>query len=176
MATALQRPLGHPLGRRPLSAARQLCSALGESRVSSFSIAAKRHTADPVLTLQRVSARITAADSASRWMTMATTSAYTTQAAATATTEPVATASTPQPIVYNIFEPLTCTWQYIVADPATSEAVIIDPVLNYDPVTQKMSTKSADALIAQVDEKGYEIRYILETHAHADHVTAASYL
>jgi glyoxylase-like metal-dependent hydrolase (beta-lactamase superfamily II) len=64
----------------------------------------------------------------------------------------------------------------VVADPATSIAVIIDPVLDYDPATRTITTESADALLSLVKEKGYVVDRILETHAHADHLTAASYL
>lgn len=54
--------------------------------------------------------------------------------------------------------------------------MIIDPVLNYDPCTQTITTTSADELLALVKEKGYAIETILETHAHADHLTSSSYL
>ncbi|CAI4212449.1 unnamed protein product [Parascedosporium putredinis] len=81
-----------------------------------------------------------------------------------------------EPVIHDIFETKTSTWQYIVADPATLTAVIIDPVLDYDPTTQVIATHMADALLALARERGYKIDRILETHAHADHVTAASYL
>ncbi|KAM6513619.1 hypothetical protein FALCPG4_016003 [Fusarium falciforme] len=81
-----------------------------------------------------------------------------------------------EPTVHDVFEKVTGTWQYIVADPSTSTAVIIDPVLDYDPATQAITTKAADGLLALVKEKGYKVERILETHAHADHLTAASYL
>lgn len=81
-----------------------------------------------------------------------------------------------EPTIHNIFEPVTGTWQYIVADPSTRTAVIIDPVLNYEPATQAISTTSADSLLALATEQGYKINKILETHAHADHLTAASYI
>ncbi|EGX92777.1 metallo-beta-lactamase domain protein [Cordyceps militaris CM01] len=80
------------------------------------------------------------------------------------------------PIVHHIFEKVTGTWQYIVADPATAAAAIIDPVLDYDPSTGELATKSADCLVAIVRENGYKVEHILETHIHADHVTAAAYL
>jgi glyoxylase-like metal-dependent hydrolase (beta-lactamase superfamily II) len=54
--------------------------------------------------------------------------------------------------------------------------VIIDPVLDYDPLTQAISTASADSLLSLVAANGYKVERILETHAHADHLTAASYL
>ncbi|EAW11101.1 MBL fold metallo-hydrolase [Aspergillus clavatus NRRL 1] len=81
-----------------------------------------------------------------------------------------------QPTIHDVFESKTGTWQYVVADPTTSTAVIIDPVLDYDPATQTITTASADALLALVKEKGYKVDGIFETHAHADHITAASYL
>ncbi|GFF43298.1 probable metallo-hydrolase BURPS1710b_2304 [Aspergillus lentulus] len=81
-----------------------------------------------------------------------------------------------EPTIHNVFESKTGTWQYVVADPTTSTAVIIDPVLDYDPATQVITTESADALLSLIKEKGYKVDKILETHAHADHLTAASYL
>jgi len=85
--------------------------------------------------------------------------------------------STPtEPIIHSIFENTTGTWQYLIADPSTLSAAIIDTVLDYDPVTQVISTRTADSLLATALEKGYKIDRILETHAHADHLTAAFYL
>lgn len=81
-----------------------------------------------------------------------------------------------QPIIHDIFETATSTWQYIVADPSTRTAVIIDPVLDYDSATQTITTASADKLLSLIQKEGYKIDRILETHAHADHLTAASYL
>lgn len=81
-----------------------------------------------------------------------------------------------QPTIHDVFESKTGTWQYVVADPATSSAVIIDPVLDFDPSTQSLTTGSADTLLSLVKEKGYKVDFILETHAHADHLTAGSYL
>jgi glyoxylase-like metal-dependent hydrolase (beta-lactamase superfamily II) len=80
------------------------------------------------------------------------------------------------PTIHGFFEPETSTWQYIVADPASSEAVIIDPVLDYDRACQAISTHSADGIIQLVKRHGYKIAMVLETHIHADHITAASYL
>lgn len=80
------------------------------------------------------------------------------------------------PTIHPIFEKTTGSWQYIVADPSTSIAVVIDPVLDYDSNTQVISTRTADSLVSLISEKGYQVDMILETHAHADHMTAASYL
>ncbi|WQF82604.1 Putative metallo-beta-lactamase, ribonuclease Z/Hydroxyacylglutathione hydrolase [Colletotrichum destructivum] len=82
----------------------------------------------------------------------------------------------PQPIIHDIFESKTGTWQYVVADPVTKVAVIIDPVLDYDRTTQVINTSSADGLLSLIKTNGYTISRVLETHAHADHLTAASYL
>lgn len=81
-----------------------------------------------------------------------------------------------EPTVHDIFEPVTATWQYVVADPATKHAFIIDSVLDYDPNTGSVKTTSADSLLAVVREHGYTVDRILETHAHADHLTASRYL
>jgi len=81
-----------------------------------------------------------------------------------------------EPDVQTYYEPKTGTWQYVVADPDTKEAVIIDSVLDFDPATNQMSTDSADKLLAQVKKHGYTVTHILETHAHADHLTASRYL
>lgn len=81
-----------------------------------------------------------------------------------------------QPTIHDLFESKTGTWQYVVADPVTSSAAIIDPVLDFEPATQALTTGSADALLSLVREHGYKVDLILETHAHADHVTAGSYL
>ncbi|TQV96055.1 hypothetical protein V2A60_003497 [Cordyceps javanica] len=82
----------------------------------------------------------------------------------------------PDPIIHAIFEKVTATWQYIVACPETKQAVVIDPVLDFDPVSLTLSTQSADELLQVIREHGYTVDFLLETHAHADHVTAAAYL
>ncbi|KIW28687.1 uncharacterized protein PV07_08327 [Cladophialophora immunda] len=81
-----------------------------------------------------------------------------------------------EPTVHTLFEPVTGTWQYIVADEATKDAVIIDSVLDYDKETGKVSTRSADQILDLVATQGYTVSKILETHAHADHLTASRYL
>lgn len=81
-----------------------------------------------------------------------------------------------EPVIHSVYEEKTGTWQYVVADPSSKTAVIIDPVLDYDPATQIISSQTADSLLSMIKEKDYKIDRILETHAHADHLTAASYL
>ncbi|KAF7585793.1 Ethylmalonic encephalopathy 1, partial [Aspergillus hancockii] len=82
----------------------------------------------------------------------------------------------PEPIIHPIFEPQTSTWQYIVACPQTHNAVIIDPVLDYNPSQSTITTTAADTLLVLINTKNYRITHLLETHAHADHLTASSYL
>ncbi|KAF4810322.1 Beta-lactamase hydrolase-like protein [Colletotrichum tropicale] len=81
-----------------------------------------------------------------------------------------------QPVIHDLFETKTGTWQYVVADPSTREAVVIDPVLDYDRETQLITTVAADQILSLAKSQNYTIVRILETHAHADHLTAASYL
>ena len=71
---------------------------------------------------------------------------------------------------------VTGTMTYIIADPATKRAAIIDPVLNYDASSGRTSTTLADAVLAAVRQQGLTVEWILETHVHADHLTAAAYL
>ncbi|KAI0081902.1 Metallo-hydrolase/oxidoreductase [Panus rudis PR-1116 ss-1] len=80
------------------------------------------------------------------------------------------------PTVFTFFETTTSTWQYVVTDLKTREAVIIDPVLDYDPASGKVSTQTADGLLSFIQSKGLRVTKILETHAHADHLTASQYL
>lgn len=81
-----------------------------------------------------------------------------------------------EPEVIAVFERVTCTWQYIVFDASTRSAAIIDSVLDYDPKSATISTNSADALLEKIAERNLHVTLILETHAHADHLTAANYL
>ncbi|KGQ08365.1 Beta-lactamase hydrolase-like protein [Beauveria bassiana D1-5] len=81
-----------------------------------------------------------------------------------------------EPTVHTVFEPVTATWQYIVACPETKKAVVIDPVLDFDLANLKITTQSADELLHIIRAHGYTVDYLLETHAHADHLTAAAYL
>ncbi|KAH7333488.1 metallo-beta-lactamase superfamily protein [Rhexocercosporidium sp. MPI-PUGE-AT-0058] len=83
---------------------------------------------------------------------------------------------TMNPDVFPRFEPVTATWQYIVADPATRDAVIIDSVIDFNPVSNQIGTETADSLLSLVSENNLTVTHILETHAHADHLTASTYL
>lgn len=74
------------------------------------------------------------------------------------------------------FDKDTSTVTYVVSDRATKRCAIIDPVLNYDPQAGKVSTESADKVIAYIKKNRLTVEWILETHVHADHLTAASYL
>ena len=80
------------------------------------------------------------------------------------------------PSVQAFFDPATNTVSYIVHDPATKKAAIIDPVLDFTPRNGRIATTSADALLATAKAQGLEIVYLLETHAHADHLSAAHHL
>lgn len=74
------------------------------------------------------------------------------------------------------FEPVTATVSYVVYDEPGGSCAIIDPVLNYDPKAGRTTGAFADKLIAFVEAKKLKVEWILETHVHADHLTAASYL
>lgn len=81
-----------------------------------------------------------------------------------------------KPDIHPCFEKVTGTWQYIVADPESHEAVVIDSVLDFDPAANRFSTGSADKILEIVSEHDLTVTKIMETHAHADHLTAATYL
>ena len=71
------------------------------------------------------------------------------------------------------YDPRTSTVTYVVYDPVSHDAVIIDPVLDYDPVGSKTWTESVDVVIHFVKDRGLTPHYVLETHAHADHLSGA---
>lgn len=81
-----------------------------------------------------------------------------------------------EPIVHSSYEPTTGTWQYIIADSKSKRAVIIDPVLDLDSTSYSIGTKSADSLLSVITEHNYLVERLLETHVHADHLTASHYL
>ena len=81
-----------------------------------------------------------------------------------------------QPRVHAQFDEATHTVSYVVWDPTTCRAAIIDPVLDYDHRTDRVSHRSADDLLGFVADQGLSVDWVLETHAHADHLSAAPYL
>jgi glyoxylase-like metal-dependent hydrolase (beta-lactamase superfamily II) len=81
-----------------------------------------------------------------------------------------------KPIIDAFFDEATHTVTYLVTDPETRRAAIVDPVLDYDHKSGKASTASAERVLAKVAERQASIDWILETHAHADHLTAAPLL
>ena len=81
-----------------------------------------------------------------------------------------------QPRVHAQFDEATHTVSYVVWDPAACRAAIIDPVLDYDHRTGRVSHRSADDLLGFVADQGLSVDWVLETHAHADHLSAAPYL
>ncbi|MCP5396962.1 MAG: MBL fold metallo-hydrolase [Sphingomonadaceae bacterium] len=80
------------------------------------------------------------------------------------------------PVVKTFFDEATFTATHVVHDPKTRQAAIIDSVLDYDPAAGEISHKSADEVIEYVRGEGLEVAWLLETHAHADHLSAAPYL
>lgn len=83
---------------------------------------------------------------------------------------------TSHPDVRAFFDEATNTVSYVVADPATSECAIVDSVLDYDSSSGHTSTESADRIASYVRDSGLKTAWILETHVHADHLSAAPYL
>lgn len=88
----------------------------------------------------------------------------------------VSDAQTGIPVIRAFFDQPTFTVSYVVHDPETRKAAIIDSVLDFDPASGRTSFASADAIIAYVEEMELGVDWLLETHAHADHLSAAPYL
>ncbi|MGV2836794.1 MBL fold metallo-hydrolase, partial [Pseudomonas shirazensis] len=78
--------------------------------------------------------------------------------------------------VEGLFDEATSTISYLVMDRQTHKCALIDSVLDYDPKSGRTSHSSADKLIARVEALGASVQWILETHVHADHLSAADYL
>ena len=78
-----------------------------------------------------------------------------------------------RPEIVCFFDDKTNSASYVVHDPETMQAAIIDPVLDYDPISGRTSTESADKIAAHVTEVGLTVAWIIETHVHADHLTAS---
>lgn len=74
------------------------------------------------------------------------------------------------------FHPASCTWSYVIADTATRRAAVLDPVLDYDAASGRTGTASVDTIVAQVRSQRLTLDWILETHAHADHLSAAQHI
>ncbi len=85
--------------------------------------------------------------------------------------------STPSRLhIESFFDPATSTFSHILWDQASGQCALIDSVLDYDPKSGRTKTTSADRLIDRVSELGLQVQWLLETHVHADHLSAAPYL
>lgn len=80
------------------------------------------------------------------------------------------------PAVTAFFDPDTSTYSYVVRDPASQACVIIDSVLDYDPASGRTKTVGAERIVEFVREQQLKVEFLLETHVHADHLSAAPYL
>jgi glyoxylase-like metal-dependent hydrolase (beta-lactamase superfamily II) len=81
-----------------------------------------------------------------------------------------------KPAIRAFFDEATNTFSYLVADPATKRAAVIDPVLDYDPKSGEVDIRSVEAVLAAAREAGLTIEWSLETHAHADHLSGSPYV
>lgn len=80
------------------------------------------------------------------------------------------------PTVHSFFDQATYTISHIVVDEATKKAAVIDSVMDYEPNSARISFESAGRMIQFVKDNGFEVEWIIETHAHADHLSAAPYI
>lgn len=78
--------------------------------------------------------------------------------------------------IQHFYDKDTATFSYVVSDPASKQCAVIDPVMDYDMASGRASYASADTLIAYVKQQGFTVQWILETHVHADHLSAARYI
>ena len=81
-----------------------------------------------------------------------------------------------KPEIAAFFDEATNTISYVLRDPAGSACAVIDSVLDFDYASGRTDTRSADAIIAYVKDKGWDVQWLLETHVHADHLSAAPYI
>lgn len=81
-----------------------------------------------------------------------------------------------QPIIQAFFDEPTNTVSYLVADPSSKKAAVIDPVLDYDHNAGEVDTRSVEAILRAAEDAGYSIVWTLETHAHADHLSGSPYV
>ena len=80
------------------------------------------------------------------------------------------------PLIAEFFDPVTGTYSYVVSDPATRRAAIIDPVLDFDPSSGRTSAQGVERILEHLAAHRLALDWILETHAHADHLSAAALL
>ncbi|ATX66681.1 MBL fold metallo-hydrolase [Roseinatronobacter bogoriensis] len=81
-----------------------------------------------------------------------------------------------QPEITAFFDEDTFTVTYVVRDPQSNKCAVVDSVLDFDYASGNTDTRSADAVIAFIKDKGFEVQWLLETHVHADHLSAAPYI
>jgi len=81
-----------------------------------------------------------------------------------------------KPEVYAFFDEATFTVTYVVRDPSSSKVAVVDSVLDFDYASGRTDTRSADAVIAFIRERQFDVEWLLETHVHADHLSAAPYI
>ncbi len=87
-----------------------------------------------------------------------------------------ATENTDSPNVAAFYEKASGSWQYVAWCPDTKKAVIVDPVMDFDPAAGATWTWSADEILAYVRDQGLDVEWVLDTHPHADHFSSASYI
>lgn len=80
------------------------------------------------------------------------------------------------PIVTSFWDNPTGSWQYVFHDPNTMKGAIVDPVLDFDPLSGATRTHNAQRILNYVQETGIEVEWVLDTHPHADHFSAAPWL
>ena len=85
-------------------------------------------------------------------------------------------AATAKAEIKAFFDEPTNTVSYLVWDPSTKDAAVVDPVLDFDHKSGEANVKAADALLAEASRLGLKIGRVLETHVHADHLSAAPYI
>ncbi len=88
----------------------------------------------------------------------------------------IAAAGISHPEVTGFYDMATSSIQYVLADPATGRCAVIDPILDFDPKSGSTATRSADWLLDHIGKHGLTLDWILDTHPHADHLSAAGYL
>jgi len=79
-------------------------------------------------------------------------------------------------VLHPFFDPDTFSFSYVLANPGSGTCAVIDPVLGYDPATGTIDTRGADRIVEFVNANGFVVEWLLETHVHADHLSAARYL